>query len=213
MESAPPVSAHNRMVRATLPVVTTVAGETAAFWSGNHSQAAREYVVPPTARPRDATTVVRVRHSAQLQAHPPELPVRVARLLLVLFALTACYDSSSSPLEPVVPPSSLAGTWTAVRFDITPDGIPTQDMLAVGAGLVITVDGDRRTTGRLTGPFGSPETDMSGEAIAEGTRVRFQQPADTFVRLLEWARHGDTLSVTDQRISSTRFTLQLVRGR
>lgn len=138
--------------------------------------------------------------------------MRAARLLLVLGVLTACYESRPYPLEPDVPPLALAGTWTAVRFDVTPDGVPTQDMLEVGAGLVIVVDGSGRTTGRLTGPFGSPETDMSGEAIAEGNRVRFVQPADTFVRLLEWTRHGDTLAVTDQRLATTRFTLRLVRG-
>lgn len=138
--------------------------------------------------------------------------MKFLRLLLVATALAACSDSALSPGQPVIPTPSLAGTWRASVFEITPDGGPTFDMLDMGANLTIVVDTNERTSGSLVAPFGSPETDMAGRVIANGNHIRFEQQAETFVRLLEWSLSGDTLAAVDQPLGETRFTVRLLRG-
>ncbi|MBC7895957.1 MAG: hypothetical protein H7066_11135 [Cytophagaceae bacterium] len=130
------------------------------------------------------------------------------RCLPLAATFAACSDAALSPRQPVSPTPTLSGTWQASFFEITPPGGPTFDMLHLGASLTITVDTDERTAGRLVAPFGSPE----GRVIANGPRVRFDQEAETFVRLLEWTWSGDTLAAIDHPLGETRFTVRLVRG-
>jgi hypothetical protein len=137
--------------------------------------------------------------------------VKSLRMFILAAALAACSDSGPSPLEPVTPPPTLAGTWHATVFQITAEGLPTFDMLELGANLTLSIDAQGRTTGKLVAPFGSPETDMAGQATITGNRVTFDQVSETFVRLLAWSLHGDTLSVTNEALGETRFTVTLVR--
>ena len=137
--------------------------------------------------------------------------MKFLRLVLLVAAVAACSEKVLSPLQPGIPSPSLAGTWRASVLRSPWRGIPTFDMLEVGANLTLSVDAAGRTTGRLVAPFGSPEVDMTGQAVINGDRIRFEQAAETFVRLLEWKLAGDTLAVTDQHVATTRFTVRLVR--
>ena len=123
--------------------------------------------------------------------------------------LAACGDGATES-------SSIAGTYTATTFRITPSGQAAVDVLARGGTLVLTIDGDNRTSGMLSLPSavtgGEAFTaSMTGRAVRTGNTVRFEQTADTFVRDLRWTVDGRTLRAENQTAGAGAFTITLTR--
>jgi hypothetical protein len=136
-----------------------------------------------------------------------------ARLLaLVTFAsawVSGC--GSDSPSQP----SSLAGTYVATVFRVTPTGESTIDVLAAGGSLSVTIASDNTASGSLSIPAsvaGTPFTaSMAGTVVQSGSTVQFQQTADTFVRNLTFTIVGNTLQATSQVAGAGSFTITLTR--
>lgn len=136
--------------------------------------------------------------------------VRVLALVTLSSAwLSAC--GSDTPNQP----SSIAGTYTATVFRVTPTGQPTIDVLAQSGSLQITIASDNTASGSLSLPAsvaGTPFTaSMTGTVVQSGTTVQFQQTADTFVRDLTFAVVGNTLQATNQVAGVGSFTITLTR--
>jgi hypothetical protein len=112
-------------------------------------------------------------------------------------------------------PSSIAGTYTATVFQVTPTGQPTIDVLAQGGSLSVTIASDNAASGSLSLPpsvAGAPFTaSMTGTAVQTGTTVHFEQTADTFIRDLTFTVVGNTLQATNQVAGSASFTITLSR--
>jgi hypothetical protein len=111
---------------------------------------------------------------------------------------------------------SLAGTYAASVFRVTPSGQSQIDVLAQGGSLVLTIATDNSTTtGSLALPAsiaGTPFTaSMAGTAIRTGSTVRFQQTADTFVRDLTFTVTANSFQATNQTAGSAAFTITLLR--
>ena len=137
---------------------------------------------------------------------------RVRLLALVTFAsawVSGC--GSDSPSQP----SSLAGTYVATVFRVTPTGESTIDVLAAGGSLSVTIASDNTASGSLSIPAsvaGTPFTaSMAGTVVQSGSTVQFQQTADTFVRDLTFTIVGNTLQATSQVAGAGSFTITLTR--
>lgn len=128
---------------------------------------------------------------------------------LLPVAGTACGDAG--PTESV----SLAGTYTATLFRVTPSGQSAIDVLAQGGSLSIAIASDNTTSGSLVLPAsvaGSVFTaSMAGTAVQSGPTVQFQQSADTFVRGLAFTVSGRALQASNQTVGTAAFTVTLTR--
>lgn len=141
---------------------------------------------------------------------------RTSVTLAVVSLLTAC--ASDAPTET----ETLAGTYRAQVFRVTPPGRAEIDVLAAGGSLTITVGEDNVTSGSLSLPASVTGESALTESMA-GTVARavtslesvasfqFRQAADTFVRDLVWTRNRDVLSVSNQAAGGARFTIMLAR--
>jgi len=143
--------------------------------------------------------------------------IRAARhrvRLLALVTLASALVSgcgSDSPTQP----SSLAGTYVATEFRVTPTGQPTIDVLAAGGSLSVTIASDNTANGSLSIPAsvaGTPfNASMAGTVVQSGSTVKFQQTADTFVRDLTFSIVGNTLQATNQVAGVGSFAITLTR--
>lgn len=108
---------------------------------------------------------------------------------------TACtivlFSGGCGDLDAPDPSDSLAGTYVATVFNVTPTG-----NLSIPAS--------------INGGTALSES-MAGTATMTGTNVQFQQSADTFVRDLTWAFANNTLSVSNQTAGGAAQTLTLTR--
>jgi len=127
-------------------------------------------------------------------------------------ALAACGGDSTAPSQP------LAGSYTASAFMTTGASGQTNQLL-IGSTLQITLASDGSTTGHLhlaaSGAFAARDDDMGGTWTTNGNVVNFHQPADTFVRdmnfVLDPIATGVWDLVGDQNFSGTRIQLTLSR--
>jgi hypothetical protein len=138
---------------------------------------------------------------------------RYAALFMATSALVACGGDSPTQTPQA---DTLAGTYTATTFRVTPTGQAMIDVLAQNGSLVLTIASDNSTSGSLLVPSTVPGgtallASMLGTATRTGTTVRFQQTADTFVRDLTWTISGKTLQVSDLAAGSARFTVTLTK--
>ena len=93
------------------------------------------------------------------------------------------------------------------------------NQLLIGSTLQITLASDGSTTGHLhlaaSGAFAARDDDMAGTWTTNGNVVNFHQPADTFVRdmnfVLDPIATGVWDLVGDQNFSGTRIQLTLSR--
>jgi hypothetical protein len=134
--------------------------------------------------------------------------------LLALVTLASAWVSgcgSDSPTQP----SSLAGTYVATVFRVTPTGQSTVDVLAAGGSLSVTIASDNTASGTLSLPAsiaGTPFNEsMAGTVVQSGSTVKFQQSADTFVRDLTFTIVGNTLQATNEVAGAGSFTITLTR--
>ncbi len=129
---------------------------------------------------------------------------------LVASTLSACGDDG------VINPDPIAGAYTATTFRATPTGLAEIDILAQGGGLVLSINGANTTAGTLSLPAVvtgtvATQVSMAGTATRNGSGVKFEQSADTFVRDLNWTFANNTLSVTNQSVGGATYTIVLAR--
>ena len=112
--------------------------------------------------------------------------------------------------------STIAGTYTATVFSVTPTGQAAINVIAAGGSLIIAIATNNATSGSLAIPASinggtAFNADLAGTATVSGSTVHFQQTADTFVRDLTWTHSGTTLTVTNQAAGSASYTITLTR--
>ena len=137
--------------------------------------------------------------------------MRWATGLILASAAAGC--GSDGPTDPA---NSLAGSYRATVFSVTPNGQAAIDVLSANGSLAITIGAANGLSGHLSLPAsvtGSSAftADMAGTAIVTGATVTFQQGADSFVRDLVWTRVGTSLTVVAQTAGSAAFTITLAR--
>lgn len=141
--------------------------------------------------------------------------VRAHRVAVSVILLVAFVGACSST-NVTTPGDSVAGSYVATAFMVTPTGQSPIDVLQAGGSLRITIAADSTSTGSLHIPAsatGSTDfvADMTGTALVTASTVSFDQAADTFVRDLTWTRTANTITVTNQAAGSASFTITLSR--
>lgn len=129
---------------------------------------------------------------------------------IVLVLLGGCRSDSTGPKL------QLSGSYTAVTFFVTPVNQSKIDVLNAGGSLSIVISESGSTAGTLLIPavltgVTTETTSMSGKAHQSGTKVHFEQAADSFVRDLEWDLTTTGLQVVNQSVGSATFTITLSR--
>jgi hypothetical protein len=135
---------------------------------------------------------------------------------LAFVSTLAVFAAGCSGGEPIIQPTiDIAGAYQATMFRVTPTGKATIDVLARGGSMTLAIANDNTTTGSLVIPqdvFGSAvNASMAGVALKSGYSVRFQQTADTFVRVMGWLAGGGTIA-TDTNDGSARIEIVLTRN-
>jgi hypothetical protein len=114
-----------------------------------------------------------------------------ARLALIALAavvplVTSCKDDS------------IVGEYTATTFTVTPASGATQDVLAAGGHINLTIANDLSTGGSLSVPAsidgGPASLSLLGSAAKQGDQVLFQMVADSFMNDITFTFSGNTLS-------------------
>ena len=124
------------------------------------------------------------------------LSTRLKLLLLIVPVTSSCTDYACA----CSPPVFQFGTYRATRLRFTPTGEATVDALSAGASITLTLSVGGATSGTFVVPAslnnGVPATfDLAG-TYQQGTYVRFTQPADTFIRDVDWTWTETSLSTT-----------------
>ena len=135
--------------------------------------------------------------------------MRTLSLIAAALLLASCSDNDANP-------TTLAGTYNASAFTVTPSGQAAINVLSAGGSLTMTITSDGVVSGSMSLPAsvtgGAPlVADMIGVATQSGTTVTFDQTADTFVRDLNWKLSAEGLSVTSQSAGSASYTITLAR--
>lgn len=130
--------------------------------------------------------------------------------LAIATGLTGCGDGETAPSN------SVAGSYVATVFHVTPTGQALIDVLANGGSLMITISSSNTTTGSLNLPSsvtgGQPFiASMVGTVSVTNSSIGFHQSADSFVRDLSWERVGSTFRVTNQVAGGAAYTITLTR--
>jgi hypothetical protein len=96
---------------------------------------------------------------------------------------------------------SLPGDYTATTFTITPQGGATQDVLAAGGHITLSIANDFTTAGNLSIPAsidgGPVSVSMLGNMVKQGDEITFDLVADSFMRDMTFTFSGNTLSAID----------------
>ncbi len=138
---------------------------------------------------------------------------RLRRLAFVaaLVVSGAGCNAGEAIIEPTI---DIAGAYQATTFKVTPTGKATIDVLAKGGTMTLAISNDNTTTGSLVIPQdvigSSVNASMVGTVVKSGYAVRFQQTADTFVRVVGWLAGGGTIA-TDTNDGSARIEITLTR--
>lgn len=142
---------------------------------------------------------------------------RLAATLLVLLPLGACQNGPAGPDDRAIM-AQIAGAYRAGdsygawQLTTTEDQ-QTTDWLQAGASVDLSLASDGKTAGRIFVPGGEDdgsdwEADLAGTWSMTGKTVRFQHPADTFIRDMPFEVVGSTL-VGDRTFGGTRVRLVL----
>ena len=116
----------------------------------------------------------------------------------------------------VTDPDPIIGTFLATTFTAAPTGQPPVNMLARGATVGINIANNLVTAGSLVLPPSATggaafTANLAGVADTTGGRVRFLQPADSFVRDLVFTLVQNRLEAVNQTVADTVYTLVLTR--
>lgn len=128
--------------------------------------------------------------------------------MTVIFALFSACDDPLTVNE-------ISGSYEASTFTLTQDG-STDDLLAQGGSITLTLNADGTTSGRLFVPDGNEDgsdfdADLAGTWTLNGSRVSFDHPADTFIRDLSFAVDGSRLT-GEGTFDSATLRVVLERG-
>lgn len=142
---------------------------------------------------------------------------RIAATLLVLLPLGACENGPAGPDDRLTI-AHVAGAYRAGdsygAWELTTtDDQQTTDWLEAGASVELSLASDGRTAGRIFVPGAEEdgsdwEADLAGTWSLTGNTVRFQHPADTFIRDMPFEVVGSTL-VGDRTFGGTRVRMVL----
>ena len=129
---------------------------------------------------------------AEVTPRAPRMPRNMHRPLaaaLTVALVTGC----ENPLTV----DDLAGSYIAATFTTESGG--TQDLLATGASITMTLNSDGSTQGRLLVPGGNEDgsdfdADLSGTWTLNGSEVSFDHAADTFIRDMSFAADQNRLT-------------------
>jgi hypothetical protein len=115
---------------------------------------------------------------------------RLPAVALTVALLTGC----DNPLTV----DDLAGTFIASTFTVTEGGV-TEDLLAAGASITVTLSSDGSTSGQLFVPGGNEDgsdfdADLSGTWTLDGSQVSLDHVADTFIRDMSFTADQDRLT-------------------
>ena len=110
--------------------------------------------------------------------------------------------------------SQATGSYRATAYTITQNG-QTEDLLALGASIDLTLDPSGMTTGRLFVPGagaggGDFLADLAGTWVQTGISVTLDHPVDTFLRGIVLSLSGGTLS-GDLQVSGAVISVELTR--
>lgn len=111
--------------------------------------------------------------------------------MTVIFALFSACDDPLTVNE-------ISGSYEASTFTLTQDG-STDDLLAQGGSITLTLNADGTTSGRMFVPDGNEDgsdfdADLAGTWTLNGSRVSFDHPADTFIRDMSFTVDGSRLT-------------------
>ena len=138
------------------------------------------------------------------------LRFRPRRRIIALAAIAAA-GACSNGTEPTM--SGIAGLYDATIFTTTTAGATT-NQLTRGAQLTLVLGAQGTVTGNLhipaDGASGTVDENMVGTWTLTGSRVRFTQSADTFVRDMDFTYADGTLT-GDQTFGGTRIQITLTR--
>ncbi len=126
----------------------------------------------------------------------------------ILISIVACSDS----FKPNT--ANVAGTYRLQRL-ITTDILDTNDWVAAGATLSLTLNTNGTTAGHIFAPGAGSggsdfDADLAGTWNLTGDVVTFSQTADTFLRDMPFIAGENRLS-GDQTFSGTRVTAVLTK--
>lgn len=111
-------------------------------------------------------------------------------LAFSLALLAACSDALTV--------ESVAGSYEATTFTVR-EGSTTEDLLAAGASINLTLTAAGTTSGRLFVPGGAEDgsdfdADLTGAWALSGKQVTFDHAADTFIRDMPFTADDGRLS-------------------
>ena len=140
------------------------------------------------------------------------MPNRKLVRAFLAFVLLTAVDACRRPTDP----DPLVGTYLATTFTVSSAGQGTVNVLAEGGTLGLNVSNNYVVTGTLIVPpslnGGTTFTaSMAGVLDTTGSRIRFVQSADTFVRGLTFTLVENRLEAVNQTVSGTTYELVLAR--
>jgi len=133
--------------------------------------------------------------------------------VLVLAALLGgCGEGSSGP--GVSSGNQAPGNYQATVYTITQSG-QTEDLLAMGASIDLTLAPSGTTTGSLVVPGAGAggtdfQADLAGTWVQSGTEVMLDHPTTTFLRDMVLSLSGATLT-GDLQVSGAVISVELTR--
>ena len=135
----------------------------------------------------------------------------LATAAAALLLTSACSDG---PNDPVVRETDVVGAYHATSFTLTFGG-PTENLLAAGAILDVTLADDHTTSGRLAMPTEDPRgeeivEDLGGSWRLSRDTVYFTGAADTFIHNVPFVVGNGTLSA-DATSAGERLRVTLTK--
>ncbi len=142
----------------------------------------------------------------------PRLFGRVGTVVVFATLVAGCGEGNTGP--GVSSGNQAAGTYRATAYAITQSG-QTEDLLAMGASIDLTLDPSGTTAGSLFVPGagaggGDFLADLAGTWVQAGISVTLDHPVDTFLRDIVLSLSGGTLSGALQ-VSGAVISVELTR--
>jgi zinc transporter ZupT len=132
------------------------------------------------------------------------------RRFLAVAALTASLGACGGD-DPLTI-GAVVGTYTATAFTVKPVGQSVIDVLAAGGTVQIVLHENLTTTGSIHVPAslnGGLDASLAGTYALSGNTITFSEAADTFIRDVDWAVNGNTITgaFTDEAGTVVSVTL------
>jgi len=136
---------------------------------------------------------------------------KLSLIMIVTFSL-GCSSDSIGPDDLKLSIGQVAGQYQSVVFSVG-----MIEVLSVGGSMDITLTTDRTCSGRLFIPDtlgltegGDFDADLNGTFTLSGSRIKFHQQSDTFVRDMSWFYKDGKLSA-NSNFTGMLITIELQR--